>query len=120
MVAEPHNNPGRLIMKRIKLKNGYHDARIREVRFIDDCDIMLDVDLCSCCNASPGPATLCFLGIRNYSAVKDELETARAKNAKRGYIDEIIAILRADNRGFIIGLDSAGDLWVDAKGLTEA
>lgn len=106
-------------MKRLKLKNGYHDALIRAIRYSDESDVILDVDLCSCCNASTGRATLCLTGIRNFAEVQKALESARATNAKRDYIDEIIAVLRADDRGYLLDLMTAGGLHVDAKALHE-
>lgn len=106
-------------MKRLKLKNGYHDSLVRAIRYIGETDIMLDVDLCSCCNVSPGRATLCLNGVRNYAKVRQALESARAKNTKRGYIDEIYAVLRADDRGYLLGLMTAGQVRVDAQTLHE-
>jgi hypothetical protein len=107
-------------MKRLKLKNGYHDALIRSVRYVGNSDIMLDVDLCSCCNISPGRATICLLGVRNFADIKTALESARVTNANRGYVDEICAVLRAEERGYLLGLMTAGELRIDARGLQEA
>jgi len=106
-------------MRRLKLKNGYHDSLIRAIRYIDETDIMLDVDLCSCCNVSPGRATLCLNGVRNFADVRQALESARVKNTKRDYIDEIYAVLRADERGYLLGLMTAGQVRVDAQALHE-
>jgi hypothetical protein len=106
-------------MKRLKLKNGYHDSLIRAVRYVRDADIMLDVDLCSCCNVAAGRATICLNGVRNFAAVRDALESARLKNANQEYIDEIYGILRAEDRGYLLGLMTAGEVRVDAQCLHE-
>jgi hypothetical protein len=107
-------------MKRLKPKNGYHDSLIRAIRYADETDIMLDVDLCSCCNVCPGRATLCLNGVRNFAAVRDALESSRTSNARHGYIDEIYAVLRAKERGYVLGLGTAGEIVVDAQRLHEA
>lgn len=106
-------------MKRLKLNHGYHDALIRAIRY-DDEDVIIDIDLCSCCNPSPGPATLSFLGLRNLAEVRAALEAARQANAERGYVDEIIGIMRDDERGVLLDLMTAGSVHVDARGLHEA
>ena len=106
-------------MKRLHLKNGYHDALIRQVRYSGEEDIHLDVDLCVCCNICPGRATICLYGVRNFAKVQEYLEAARVKNAKHNYIDEIWIITRATPRGYTFGLMTAGDLFVDAQTLHE-
>jgi len=106
-------------MRRLKLKNGYHDALIRAIRYSDESDLMLDVDLCSCCNTFAGRATLCLNGIRNFAEVQQALESARVANAKRGHIDEIYAVLRADEHGYLLGLMTTGAVWIDAMVLHE-
>jgi hypothetical protein len=106
-------------MTRLKLKNHYHDAIIRKVRSSDPTDILLDVDLCGCCNASPGHATLSFLGLRNLISVQQALELARHANGERGYVDEIIGIGRAPQRGYVFDLMMAGNVYVDAQGIQE-
>jgi hypothetical protein len=107
-------------MKRLKLKHGYHDARIREIRYHDNVDVVLDVDLCGCCNPSPGFATLSLLGLRNFAEVQALLEAARHTNAQRGYIDEIVTIGRAEGRGYLLNLTTAGAVHADARGFHEA
>jgi len=57
-------------MKGLKLKHNYHDAIIREIRFRENADVFFDVELCSCCNLSPGPVTLGLLGLRNFTDVQ--------------------------------------------------
>jgi hypothetical protein len=106
-------------MKRLKLKNGYHDSLIRAIQYVGESDIMLDVDLCSCCNVSPGRATLCLNGVRNFAAVREALEIARNKNARHGYIDEIAFIRRAEKRGYLLVLHTGGEVLVDAQDLHE-
>src|SRR4051812_39401987 len=100
-------------MKRLKLQHGYHDALIRAVRYVDESDIMLDVDLCSCCNSSRGRTTVCLLGVRNFRDVQKALEQVRITNARRDYIDEIYAIRRASARDYLLCLQTAGELYVD-------
>jgi hypothetical protein len=82
-------------MKRLKLTHGYHDALVRAVRYRDEADVILDVDLCSCCN--PWQA-----------------------NTERPYIDEIIGIFRHEGRGYVLDLMTAGGVHADARGLHEA
>src|SRR4051812_6773837 len=105
--------------KRLKLKHGYHDAMVSAIRY-QDRDVILGVDLCSCCNLSPGPVTISFLGVRNFEVVQDALESARRKNSGRTYIDEIIGIIRSEDRGFLVDLQTAGGVRVDAHGIVEA
>ncbi len=107
-------------MKQVKLKHSYHDARIKAIRYCDDRDVVLDVHLCSCCNPSQGPATLSFLGLRNFAQMQAALEIARQANAGHDSIDEIIGILRDDERGYILDLATAGSLHLDPRGLHEA
>jgi hypothetical protein len=107
-------------MKRLKLNHGYHDALIRAIRYRDNADVVLEIDLCSCCNPSPGSATLSFFGLRNFAELQEVLESSRQANAERGYIDEIVAIGRDDERGYQLELVSAGAVRVDARGLHEA
>lgn len=107
-------------MRRLKLKHGYHDARVTAVRYLGD-DIELTVRLCSCCNPSPGgTAVLSLLGVRNFDDVKAALESVRDANASRGYVAEIVGIVRHPARGYHLGLGESPGLWVDAKGLHEA
>ena len=107
-------------MRRLKLRHGYHDAIIRSVEYREDEDIILTVDLCGCCNPSPGQATLTFRGIRNFEKVRSTLEAAREENKARGYLDEIIGIVRNDVRGYLLDLATARDITVDAKNLLES
>jgi hypothetical protein len=107
-------------MKRLKLTHGYHDALVRAIRYRDNADVILDVDLCSCCNPSLGRATLSFLGLRNFAGVHAALEAARHANAKRDYIDEIVGIVRHEGRGYVLNLMTAGAMHADARGLHEA
>lgn len=107
-------------MKRLKLKHGYHDAVIRVIRYHDNEDVAIEVDLCSCCNPSAGPATLSPVGLRNFADVKAALERSRQANAGRGYVDEIVAVMRHDKRGYQFDLATAGPVHVDARGLHEA
>jgi hypothetical protein len=107
-------------MKRLHLKHGYHDGLIRAIRYRGDADVVFEIDLCSCCNPSPGSATLSLLGLRNFAEVQELLESARQANAGRGYIDEIIAIVREAERGYRLNLATAGAVCVDARGLHEA
>ena len=105
--------------KRLKLKHGYHDAMVSAIRY-ENRDVILDVDLCSCCNPSAGPATISFLGVRNFQTVQDALETARRINIGRKYIDEIVGIVRSEDRGMLLDLQTAGGVRVDAQGVLEA
>jgi hypothetical protein len=107
-------------MKHLKLKHGYHDGIIRAIRYRNGTDVALDIDLCSCCNPSPDPAALSLLGLRNFPDVQRPLESARQANAERGFIDEIVDILRDDERGYLFDLMTAGEIRVDARGLHEA
>jgi hypothetical protein len=107
-------------MKRPKLKHSYHDAIIKAVRYRGDADVLLEIDLCTCCNASAGPATLCLLGLRNFAAVHEALESAHKQNAERGYVDEIVGVFRDQERGYLFDLITAGTVRVDARGLDEA
>jgi hypothetical protein len=107
-------------MKRLKLQHGYHDALILAVRYRDDEDVILEVGLCNCCNPSTGPATLSLLSLRNFAEVRAALEAARQANAGRGYVDEIVAVGRANGRGYQLDLMTAGPVRVDARGLHEA
>lgn len=104
--------------KRLKLKHGYHDAMVSAIRY-ESRDVILDVELCSCCNPSTGPATISFLGVRNFQTVQDALETARKINSGRKYIDEIIGIIRSEDRGILLDLQTAGGVRVDAQGILE-
>src|SRR5262249_14351854 len=106
-------------MKRLKLQHEYHDARITAIRYRDTTDVILEIDLCGCCNPSPGSATLSFLGLRNFQEVQQALERAREANAGRGSIDEIVAIVR-EERGYLLDLATVGGVRVDARGLHEA
>jgi len=107
-------------MKRLKLKHGYHDALIRAIRYRDNEDVVLDVGRCGCSNPSPGFATLSLLGLRNFAEVQAALEAARRANAARGYVDEIVGIVRDDGRGYLLDLHTAGAVRADARGLYEA
>jgi hypothetical protein len=106
-------------MRRLKLKHGYHDALIRAVRYRDNEDVAIDIDLCNCCKPLPGTVTLTFLGVRNFAELQAVLERARQGNAERGYIDEIVGIVRGDERGFLLDLMLGGAVHVDARGLHE-
>ncbi len=105
---------------RVKLKHNYHDALIRSVRYEDESNVMVDVDLCGSCNGSPGPATICVTGVRNFAVVRGLLDSAKASNASKGSVDEIIAVLRAEKRGYLIHLMTAGAVYFDARDLHEA
>lgn len=107
-------------MKRLKLQHGYHDALIKAIRYRDNADVMLEVGLCSCCNPSTGRVTLSLLGLRNSAEVHGALEAARQANAERDSIDEIVSIVRHDERGYLLSLMTAGAVHVDARGLYEA
>jgi hypothetical protein len=107
-------------MKRLKLKHSYHDAVIRAICYCNNADVLLDVDLCSCCNPSPGPATLSLLDLRNFAEVQQLLESAREANVGRGYLDEIIGIVREGKQGYLLDLATVGEVRVDARGLHEA
>src|SRR5918993_5836653 len=104
--------------KRLKLKHGYHDAMVSAIRY-QNRDVILDVNLCSCCNASAGPATISFLSVRNFETVRNALESARRENTGRKYIDEIIGIIRSEDRGILLDLQTAGGVRVDAQGIFE-
>jgi hypothetical protein len=106
-------------MRRLKLEHGYHDALIRAIRYGDGPDVVIDVDLCSCCNPSAVSATLSLLGVRNFAEVQAALESARQVNVERGYVDEIVGIVRGGKRGFLLDLVTAGSVRVDARGLHE-
>ena len=105
--------------KRLKLKYGYHDAMVWAIRY-QNREVILDVELCSCCNASPGPATISFLDVRNFEMVQEALESARRENIGRAHIDEIIGIVRSEDRGILLDLHTAGGVQVDAQGIVEA
>jgi hypothetical protein len=107
-------------VRRLRLLHGYHDALVREVRYRDGEDVLLDVDLCGCCNPSPGTAVLALLGVRNFAAVRAALEAARAANAGRGRVDELVGVGRPAGRGYLLDLMAAGPLVVDARSLHEA
>ena len=104
---------------RLKLQHGYHDAMVSAIRYRDR-DVILDVDLCGCCNPSPGPATIIFQSVRNFDVVHQALESARRANSHREYIDEIIGIVRGDNGGFLLDLQTAGCVTVVAGSIFEA
>ncbi len=89
-------------MKRLKLMHVYHDAVIREIRYRDNTDVIIDVELCGCCNPTVGPVSLMFLGLRNFTEVKHALESTRMMNAGRACIDEVIGILRHEVRGYLL------------------
>jgi hypothetical protein len=107
-------------MKRLKFKHCYHDGLILAVRYRDNADVVIDIDLCSCCNPSPGPAILTLLGLRNFAEVRQALEPAQRANAAKGYIDEIIGIVRIDGGAYLLDLATAGAVRVEARGLHEA
>jgi hypothetical protein len=107
-------------MKALKLNHRYHDALIRAIRYRDEEDVVFEIDLCSCCNLSPGSAILSFLGLRNFVDVHELLESARKKNTAKAYVDEIIGISRDDKRGYLLDLSTAGAVRLDARGLHEA
>lgn len=93
---------------RAKLKRGYHDAKIRSVRYREPDEVRLDVDLCSCRNeGGPGVGTLWFRGVKNFSEVQAKLERSRSLNQAKWYIDEIVGILR-ESGAYILDLDTAG------------
>lgn len=107
-------------MKRLTLKHAYHDALILEVRYPNGEDVVLEIDLCGVVNPSAGVATLHFLGVRNFEAVRDGFEAARRVNAARPGIDEIIAVGRSEDRGYLLDLAMAGAVRIDARGLVES
>lgn len=107
-------------MKRLPLKHSYHDAQIRELRYQNGEDVILVVDLCGVVNPSAGVATLHFLGVRNFQEVRDQLEAARRTSLDRPAIDEIIALARSDDRGFLLDLAAAGGVAIDARGIVES
>jgi hypothetical protein len=51
--------------------------------------------------------------------VQAALESARQVNVERGYVDEIVGIVRGGKRGFLLDLVTAGSVRVDARGLHE-
>src|SRR5215213_1805923 len=104
---------------RLKLKHGYHDAMVSAIRY-QDRDVILDVVLCSCCNELPGPATISFLRVRNFETVRDALESARGANRGRRFIDEIIGMIRNEDRTILLDLQTAGGVRVDARHISEA
>jgi hypothetical protein len=109
----------KMAFDRIKLKHRYHDAQVSAIRY-ENHDVILDVELCSCCNPSPGPTTLWLLGVRNFDAVRDALERARKVNAGTKFIDEMIGIARDADRGLVLDMQTAGAVRVDARGVYEA
>ncbi|MGN6547344.1 MAG: hypothetical protein ACTHK7_19995 [Aureliella sp.] len=106
-------------MMQLKLKHGYHEAMISAIRY-HDRDIAFDVELCSCCNPAPGPATLWFFDVRNFEQVRGVLEGTRRANRSRQYIDEIDGITRGDERGYSVYLMTSGNLEIDARSISEA
>jgi hypothetical protein len=110
------------MLRKLKLKHGYHDALVQSVQFQEDDDVLIAVDLCGCCNPTPGGhATLTFCGVRNFDQVHLALEAARQENQGKGYIDEIVNIFRDDQtRGYLVVFTTAGDLTFDAKGVVES
>lgn len=122
MHLNPHAHSEKLgvNLKKIKLTHGYHDALIKEIQYRDESDVTLNVDVCSCCNPSPGRYALCFYGVRNFATVQEAIESSRVTNVNKGYIDEIIGIARDDERGFLLDLATAGSVRIDAKGLHES
>lgn len=105
-------------MKSLHLKHGYHDAFITRVEYKND-EIILDIELCSCCNPCPGPATLIFYRVRNFADVRSSLETAREKNESLGYVDEIIGIARDGKMRYLVDLETAGTLLIEAHRIME-
>jgi hypothetical protein len=104
---------------RLKLKHGYHDARVSAVGYRGR-DVVLDVELCGCCNDSPGPASITFLDVRNVEAVRDALELARRTNNRNPYVDVLVGIIRGDDRAFLLDLETAGGVRVEARGFIES
>ena len=61
---------------------------------------------------------LIFHGIRNFYEVKQILETAKIKNKKIGFFDEIIGIVKINSK-YLIYLSSLGNLIINAKSISE-
>jgi hypothetical protein len=106
-------------MKRFKTKHAYHDARIRWFRFVG-ANLELGVDLCGCCNPTPGSAVVSLLGVRNRAAVGLALEASQAANLGCGYVAEIVGVFRHAERGYLLDLSMTAGLHVDADGFHEA
>jgi hypothetical protein len=103
----------------IKLVHGYHDAIITSVDYPNDSDVYLNIDTCSCCNPSAGPASLLFISVRNFTKVQAIFQSAQIANGKFSHTDEIIGIRRGKKRGYILDLVTSGSLHVDAKSIIE-
>jgi len=106
-------------MPRLKLKHGYHDGIVRLVRY-RDTDVVLEVNLCSCCNPSPGFALITFIGVQNFEEVRSAFESSRMKNERFGFVDEIVGVLRPDRDTYLLDLSTAGAVHVKARSLHEA
>ncbi len=107
-------------MKRAKLKYVYHDGSITCVRYPAEDEIVIYVTLCDCCNGSAGTGVLTFCGVRNGAEVRSALEAAERRNRGHKYVDEIIGIGREHKRGYLLDLETAGGVFVDAASLIEA
>ena len=105
--------------KRLKLKRDYHDATVTTIRYRER-DIVLCVELDGYCNDPAGPATISFLDVGNFEEVRETLESARRENSDRGFIDQIIGIVKDDDRVVCIDFQSAGAVLMNPRSIFEA
>jgi len=59
-------------------------------------------------------ATLRLIGVRNLEEVHRALESAGVVNSGRGYIDEIIGIVKEARRLYLLDLSAVGGIRVEA------
>lgn len=106
-------------MKKLKTKYEYHDSLIMSVVYPRDEDVVLEVDLCGFCSGLPDASVhILFNGVRNLPEVRQSFDQLCKTNKAKGYIAEIVGILRADSRGFLLDLSDQAVV-VDSKGFIE-
>lgn len=106
-------------MKRLKLKHDYHDGVVRAVEYSNSEDIALAVDLCGCGTGGASRVHLTFLGVRNFAEVQKAIEAARLEKSGKGFVAEIVGIVRHEERGYVLDLGTPEGVRVDAKGILE-
>lgn len=107
------------LIKRLKLSQHYHDSSIVGVEYHGKDTVALRVNLSDCYSLTPGLSVqLVFHNVRNFDQVKERFNELHELNAKKGQIDEIVTITKANKRGYIIEL-GAEALSIDAKSISE-
>lgn len=102
----------------MKIQNNYHDAILSEIRICDN-ELMLVADLDGHWNNKcVQRACLIFHNVKNLPDVCRTLGLKHVEG-KHSFLDEIIGVLKADRRTYLVDLARTQSLKIECQGLSE-